>query len=715
MSYDPPRIRRTPEDSVDDTASSRANDLDRSGVLLTGWHVLAAVLAAWTLAVSMPLLDLLGRNGPFLVAHDLQSLSLVAYLATLVLGAPALLAAFPVIVKDPRSRRLAVTVVVGLLLSVAVLTIGARTSDLPGLLLVPASAVLGGVAAHLAVSTSPGRRFLALVGVLGPLAVAVQFTALAPAGSLVLGAAGDEVGTTVGDPTPVFVVLLDEFPLTSLLTPDGHVDAELFPGFAELADSATWFPHATTFGRKTAEVVPQLLTGRRVDARDLMPVPADHPDDLFSLLEGTDILAVEPITRMCAVDSCRVPDGAPPGTPWRVTASDTAIVFLHQVLPADLATSLPAVDEGWVGFAGSEPPPEEPELDEKTLDAITDAALVGDSTASAEAFVASIADATSSSLYFGHFLLPHSPFEHLPDGRQLPRAQARDPALGWVGTWGSDPWLVGNTYRRHLLKVRYTDKVVDDIVTAIRGRGLWDEAMVVVMSDHGATFRTDTKRRAEDTPGTVADVLHVPLFIKYPGQQRGVRSPYPASLIDVTPTIAEALELTPRPDYDGTVLAQDGDVATVGSDDAWQEVLRASSRKYQQFGLDDADDLYAFGMLSQLVGTATEQLDVADADPVDVVLDVAGDLRDIPRDVRILPAVLDGSLPGWDPETPPAAMLFSIDGTVAGNVEPYVTDEGEVRFHGLLDPTYLTPGQHEVEAWVLEDAAGSLLLPATVG
>ena len=41
-------------------------------------------------------------------------------------------------------------------------------------------------------------------------------------------------------------VVFDEFPADDLLRPDGTIDAERFPNFAELASISTWFPNANT-------------------------------------------------------------------------------------------------------------------------------------------------------------------------------------------------------------------------------------------------------------------------------------------------------------------------------------------------------------------------------------------------------------------------------------------------------------------------------------
>src|SRR6185295_10351878 len=61
---------------------------------------------------------------------------------------------------------------------------------------------------------------------------------------------------------PVVVVVFDEFPSDDLLRPDGSIDAERFPNFAELASISTWFPNAHTVYDSTFKAVPAILDGR---------------------------------------------------------------------------------------------------------------------------------------------------------------------------------------------------------------------------------------------------------------------------------------------------------------------------------------------------------------------------------------------------------------------------------------------------------------------
>ena len=55
---------------------------------------------------------------------------------------------------------------------------------------------------------------------------------------------------------PVVLLILDEFPVDSLLRPDGSIDAARFPNFAALASTSTWFRNSSTIYDSTPKAIP---------------------------------------------------------------------------------------------------------------------------------------------------------------------------------------------------------------------------------------------------------------------------------------------------------------------------------------------------------------------------------------------------------------------------------------------------------------------------
>src|SRR5690606_16047391 len=89
---------------------------------------------------------------------------------------------------------------------------------------------------------APARQFLTYLAA-GNLVFVGSFLFTSPTARLVSAEAG--AGTWAVGPVdlegPVVVLVLDELPLTSILRPDGSIDAARFPRFAELAARSTWF------------------------------------------------------------------------------------------------------------------------------------------------------------------------------------------------------------------------------------------------------------------------------------------------------------------------------------------------------------------------------------------------------------------------------------------------------------------------------------------
>ena len=143
----------------------------------------------------------------------------------------------------------------------------------------------------------------------------------------------------------------------------------------------------------------------------------------------------------------------------------------------------------------------------------------------------------------------------------------------WPYTWGSTPrgnLPMAQKYRR---AVERLDRQFDDLMNALRERGALDNAIVVLLSDHGESLgepgvAADDKQarrhvnRLEKSAGHGTSVFARPqyqvlLAMRSFGAEAlptpaGMRISAPASLEDITPTLADALQLHPHEAFDGT-------------------------------------------------------------------------------------------------------------------------------------------------------------------
>jgi arylsulfatase A-like enzyme/Flp pilus assembly protein TadD len=92
-------------------------------------------------------------------------------------------------------------------------------------------------------------------------------------------------------------------------------------------------------------------------------------------------------------------------------------------------------------------------------------------------------------------------------------------------------------------EIAAADQVVGGLLDELRRLGLYDRALVIVLSDHGEGLG----EHGEDEHGILLYrwALHVPLLVKLPGSARaGMRVTAPVETIDLVPTLGPMLGLT---------------------------------------------------------------------------------------------------------------------------------------------------------------------------
>ncbi|MBV8519244.1 MAG: sulfatase-like hydrolase/transferase [Acidobacteria bacterium] len=93
-------------------------------------------------------------------------------------------------------------------------------------------------------------------------------------------------------------------------------------------------------------------------------------------------------------------------------------------------------------------------------------------------------------------------------------------------------------------EIEKADRIVGDFLDDLRARKLYDDALIVLLSDHGEGLGD----HGEQEHGVLLyrEALQVPLIVKLPrGARGGERVTEPAQLADVFPTIASVIGITP--------------------------------------------------------------------------------------------------------------------------------------------------------------------------
>ena len=153
-------------------------------------------------------------------------------------------------------------------------------------------------------------------------------------------------------------------------------------------------------------------------------------------------------------------------------------------------------------------------------------------------FVRSLRPGRAARLDFLHVLLPHQPWHYLPSGQDYEEGAARGaPFYSWANA------SVARTARvRHLLQLQASDRLLGRILDRLQELRVYDSSLVVVTADHGVAFEEGEAVRGLSA-GAYEGVAWTPLFIKAPGQSRGVVDDQPVLSIDVLPTIADHLDI----------------------------------------------------------------------------------------------------------------------------------------------------------------------------
>lgn len=648
------------------------------------------------LAFAAPVLEALGRSPESLIALDAGPGDIVVFALVVALGPALALAAIGAVARlGGRGLRQVLHLdLVGVLAGLVAWRLAADATAWSVTPLVVTGLVAGALVGVLRHRLPSARTFLRFAAV-APVVFVAQFLAFSPAAALVWhravpvdAEAAAATASLAESGPPVVVVVLDALPTAALLDGTGHIDAELYPALAGLADEASWYRNHTTVAPSTLDAVPALLTGR-YPTGTAGPTAVDHPHNLFTLLGGSYDLSVhEEVTFLCPDTLCPRPE---------VFAVDD-LLSTGRDLWRDKLTRREAGVASFIPRA-------------------TDSRRHG-------RYAALIAGEDHSpgdrpGLFFYHLMFPHEPFEFLPDGSLY--AGSHPPRGLFAGRWARTGMDVAR--QRFVLQLQAADRQLGDLFASLRAAGTYDDALIVVTADHGNSFEPDEPWRGV-SEGNLAEIMWTPLIIKAPGQAGGRIADTNVSSIDVLPTIADILgvdlpwEVDGRPvdDVDGRhpwrkhiaawelndlepppgehLLAVDGRVP-------FRRVLAAD---WVPGGGPDA--VWQRGVHDDLLGRPVAELTIG-SPAADLRLEVDGLEQWDDVDLHTWPPLEIGGV-AW--ASPDSAVAIGLNGVVAAVVPPEPTPFGISSVHALVLPEARRPGRNEVTAYLVEDAPGGPVL-----
>lgn len=681
-----------------------------------------------TFALAQPLFDLLSDNPEFFAARGSTPGDIIVFALALVLVPPLVLLAVEVLIglAGPRARRAAHLVLIGLLAAVVFVQALKDLLASSDVLLVVVALALGAATALLYARAEPVRSFMSVLTP-APVVFLVLFLFISPVSKITL--AGEASAKTVGGVArvPVVMIVFDEFPSTSLMDARRRIDPERYPGFAALAEDSTWFRNAHTVYDSTTRAVPAIMDGNYPE-KDTLPTSSEHPNSVFALLGKTHRMNVsEEATTVCPRDLCTDARTEEPFLDRLGSMTeDLSLVYAHVVSPPGIEEDLASVSENWGNFGGDAGGGEAPAGAESPGSAPADgeaqtrANLNGNRRQRFEEWTDAIQPGRRPALNFKHALLPHVPWQYLPNGR-LYRRQADDPVPNLSRQSYPDGRQVEQLQLRHLLQLGFVDLQIRRLVAHLKENGTYDESLIVITADHGVSFKQGQFDRRNVDEDNIDEIAPVPLFVKAPDQEQGRIDDSIVETTDVLPTIADVLGVELPDEADGRsafsreVRARD-EVKMLKRDlSEWIRVPAAEfgrakreelEEKVRLFGVgaDGPERIYAVGPNQSLLGRSARSAGESEAR----VALVGGEaFEDVDPEGEVIPTWVVGTVAGGSGEKKDVAV--AVNGTIraVGNTFTLATG-GDELVAVMIPPSALEAGRNEVE--VFEVSGGSELL-----
>ena len=696
-------------------SSAPAAEAEQATKEWPSWWVLGLQLAAlWSLGLVRPLFDVLGSDSAFFVARGNTPGDILIFAIGLTFIPPLILTLIEVIVRavSASAARIVHVLFITLLIGLVAMQFikGPFSATLPAFVI---SLAIGALAAVAFWKTTGMRTFLTVLTPASFLFLAL-FVFASPVSSVIMpssegssGAAGES-----GNSTPVVLVIYDEFPAAMLMKGDTSIDAERFPNFAELGQTATWYKNNTTVSDATWSAVPAILTG--FTPPDKTPNNAVYEQSIYTMLAPSHrVTNLEAVTHVCPSSICEpLPVG---NAKERLTAlfDDLTVVAGRTVLPDSLANQLPAIDATYTDFAPTNSQQSAAEVktaadpksrfaDSPPLADLPGAGSRNEGLRLTAEKQNAISGEGRPPLYVFHMLLPHVPWRFSPEGDQYISDGSDAPGLN-DQIWSDDRYPSDVALQRSMLQTEYSDKILGSFVKRMKEAGIWQRSLFIVTADHGVSYRPGGSRRPV-TKQNLPELANTPLFVKLPGQSKGAVDTGFTQSIDIAPTVAQVTKTGDGLKFDGVPLGSENKKRVVAVHNGraekkitgdWNQMIKQRdqlARSWSELFPPGRASLYRLGPNQNLIGRQVSSLQVGSTAATAKIL--SSELyKPQTRDDGVLQIYLAGSIDGAPAQTPLAA---AVNGKIVAVGQTFDTVSG-VRFAIILPPESLKGSKVRVQ------------------
>ncbi len=481
-------------------------------------------------------------------------------------------------------------------------------------------------------------------------------------------AAGAGARTAKPSRPHVVLIVFDEFDGDILLGPNGRIDAGRYPHFAALARDGTWFRNAHTSYDSTTKAVPLVLDGV-APRRGTAPTVQDHPRSIFTALgsRGYRIVTSEEATALCP----------------------------HRYCPSE-RTRRPAILPK----------------------------LKGERAQRFERFIRSIHASSRPTFWMKHALLPHGPWVYLPDGRMTrPDGPELLPGMQTIPGFYDD-FLRHHNEQRQLLQLGFADRLLGRVVARLKDQGMYDDTLIVVTADHGFAWKVGVPTRRLLDRSNVDEIGPVPMIVKRPGRPARRVSDSLARTLDVTPTIADVLNIPLGYRADGrsafSPAVRARRTVTIVKRD-FSSIVRISKRRWlarraavvrrrlRELGSGDWPSLFtAFGPHRDLIGQRVGAAPAATR--VQATLALASSFERVRRSRGVVPCQVAGRIEGSGPRHE-RDLAVAVNGRIEAVGRSFHLRGEKVESYSVMVPEdSLREGRNRIEVLQVSDDGATAVL-----
>ena len=282
--------------------------------------------------------------------------------------------------------------------------------------------------------------------------------------------------------------------------------------------------------------------------------------------------------------------------------------------------------------------------------------------------------------------------------------------------WGSDEWETVQGFQRHLLQVRYADRLLGTLLRKLREMGLYDRSLVIVVADHGASFWPNEPHRVAEEKSW-ADILAVPLLVKVPYQRTSVVSDRNVEIVDVLPTIADVLGAELPWVVDGRSVLESSQpqrsrklffkqehdrMERLVSDADLEGVAATVERKISLFGSgEDPRSIYRIGRFRSLVGREIDQVPYAGSLDLELELKEEWSFEEVDLDGPFIPAHIVGRINAGRGAAEHLYLAVTVNGGIEAVTRTYKGPEGPWSFTAMVPETVFKAASNQVEVFVI--------------